>query len=282
MKKFFTQLVASAAVICTIISCSVTAGATTVDDVAAVARQYGYPEDFIQQGYNMYYADPDKYTSEHFDQAIATIVNGGEALLQQYCPGYTTAPPSGGNDNQTVTTTVSTGNTSTQVTPSEKTDNSGQNGNTSSGESSFVRISEEDFINMSYDEKKAYIAGLSEKDRQTFMESLSAAELKSMMSQLPTDKKLEQVDTMAQVGEELGMNLSVDEITDDKISIQIKDDDGTLVGVAMAGVTVEDTGYDYRLLFSISGLLFIIAISGFVFVVRRCFGTNKNGAENEQ
>lgn len=276
MKKYFARLAASAAVLCGIFAGSLTANAATVDDVAAVARQYGYPEDFIQQGYSLYYADPDKYTSAHFDEAIATIVNGGEALLQQYFPGYTTAPPANGGSSQTVTTTTGSGN-------QQGTASSTQTGsNTNPSGAGFDRISEQDFINMTYDEKKAYIAGLSDENRQLFMDSLSPAELKSMMSQLPTDKKLEQVSSMAQAGEELGMNISVDELTDDKLSLQIRDENGTLVGVAAAGVTVEDTGYDYRLLFSVSGMLMIAAIGGFIFVARKCFDKKEIGAENER
>lgn len=275
MKKLFVQLAASAAVMCGIFAGALSANAATVDDVAAVARQYGYPEDFIQQGYNMYYAEPDKYTSEHFEQAIATIINGGEELKQQYFPDYTTPPVSGEGTTQIVTTTAPTQGGSTQVTTPSSS------GNAHSGVS-FDRISKEEFINMTYDEKKAYIASLTEQQAQEFMNSLSPEELKSMMSQLPTDQKLEQVDTMAQAGDKLGMNLSVDEITDDKLSLQIRDEDGTLVGVAAAGVTVEDTGYDYRLLFSVSGMLIVAAVGGLLLVARKCFGKQEIGAENEQ
>lgn len=276
MKKFFVQLAASAAVVCGIFAGALSANAATVDDVAAVARQYGYPEEMIQQGYNLYYTDPNAYTSEDFDAAIATIINGGEELRNQYCPGLaaTTTAPSNGGTSQTVTTTAPAQGGSQGTTPSAS-------GNGNSG-LSFERISEEEFIKMTYEEKKAYIASLTPEQAQEFMNSLSPEELRSMMSQLPADKKLEQIDTMSQVGEQLGMNISVDEITDDKLSLQIRDEDGTLVGVAAAGVTVEDTGYDYRLLFSLSGMLIVAAAGGFILVARKCFGRQQTGAENEQ
>lgn len=274
MKKFFVQLAASAAVMCGIFAGALSANAATVDDVAAVARQHGYPEEIIQQGYNLYYTNPDAYTSEDYDAAIAKIINGGEQLKAEFFGyiGYTTTAPSNGGTSQTVTTTAPTQGGSQSTTPSSS-------GNGNSG-LSFERISEEEFIKMTYEEKKAYIASLTPEQAQEFMNSLSPEEMKSMMSQLPADKKLEQIDNMSQVGEQLGMNISVDEITDDKLSLQIRDEDGTLVGVAAAGVTVEDTGYDYRLLFSLSGMLIVSAAGGLIFVARKCFG-KKNGVGNE-
>lgn len=273
MKKFLIQLAASAAAMCGIFAGALTVNAATVDDVAAVARQYGYPEELIYQGYNTYYADPDRYTSEVLDDAIAKIINGGEALKAELL-GYTSTTSSNGGTTQTVTTTAPVQSGTQTTTPSSS-------GNANSG-LSFERISEEEFISMTYEEKKAYIASLTTEQAQEFVDSLSPEELKSIMSQLPADKKLEQIENMAQVSDKLGMNISVDEITDDKLSLQIRDEDGTLVGVAAAGVTVEDTGYDYRVLFSVSGMLIALAAGGLILVARKCFGKQEIGAENEQ
>ena len=284
MKKLFVQLAASAAVLgCCMFAGAMSANAATIDDVITAARQSGYPEELIQQGVNMYYAEPDKYPPETLDTAISSMKSGQTEILDDYFgEGFsdyinslvtTTSENNNEETTQTVTTTVSTQGGSLTTTPSSSENNSGL---------SFERISKEEFINMTYEEKKAYIASLSTEQAQEFLNSLSPEELRSMMSQLPSDKKLEVVDNMAQVSETLGMNVTVDNITDEELSLSVRDDEGTLVGVAAAGVVVEDTGYDYRLLFSISGMLVIAAAGGLVFVARKCFGKQETGVQNEQ
>lgn len=284
MKKFFVQLAASAAVLgCCMFAGAMSANAATIDDVIAAARQSGYPEDLIQSAANMYYAEPDKYPSEALDTAIGSIRTGQTEILDDYFgEGFsdyinslitvTTADSSSGT-TQTVTTTASTQGGSQTTTPSSSENNSGL---------SFERISKEEFINMTYEEKKAYIASLTTEQAQEFLNSLSPEELRSMMSQLPSDKKLEVVDDMAQASETLGMNVTVDNITDEELSLSLRDDEGTLVGTAAAGIIVEDTGYDYRILFSISGMLAVVAAGGLVFVARKCFGKQETGVQNEQ
>lgn len=273
MKKFIVCLAASAAVIGGVLSGSLSANAATIDEVAAVARQYGYPEDVIQTGITMYYTEPEEYPPEKLDKAIEAIQNGCEELIQEYFPGFTMPSSGNGNTGQTVTTTTSSGNGSNSST-------STSNGNSSG--TVIDRISEEEFINMTYEEKKAYMAGFSDEELAQFIASLSPAEYKSMMSQLPTDQKLNIVDSMAKAGDAMGMNLTVDEISDDKLSFSVRDDNGQLIGVAAAGIIVEDTGYDYRILFSVAGVLLVAAAGGLIFVVRRCFGKNKIGEENER
>lgn len=276
MKKFIVRLAASAAVIGGVLSGSLSANAATIDEVAAVARQYGYPEEYIQNGITMYYTEPEEYPPEKLDKAIEAIQNGGEELLQQYFPDCTVPSSGNGNTGQTVTTTTSSGNGSSSSTST----NTGKGGGT--GGTVIDRISEEEFINMTYEEKKAYMAGFSDEELAQFIASLSPAEYKSMMSQLPTDQKLIIVDSMAKAGDAMGMNLTVDEISDDKLSFSVRDDNGQLVGVAAAGIIVEDTGYDYRILFSVAGVLLVAAAGGLILVVRRCFGKNKIGEENER
>lgn len=275
MKKLIVRLSACAAVMCGVFAGALTANAATVEELADVARKYGYPEEVIQDGINLYYTDPDEYPPEKLDAAIIKIEEGGETLLQEYFPGYTTpvsgttAPP------QTVTTTtaVTGGGTAPSTKPSSE--NPGGTSNPSD------LISNEEFINMTYDEKRAYIAALTEDELTRFVAGLSPAAYKSMMSQLPTDKKLVIADNMAQFGTTMGMNLTIDELTNDKLSISIRDKSGNLVGVADAGITVEDTGYDYRKLFAVSGTLLAAAVCGLTFAVRKCFGKKKTGAENE-
>ena len=126
------------------------ATATTVDDVAAVARAYGYSEDDISSGYNAYYANPEKYPSEVLDQAIAYLHASGSQIID-------TAPQQV-NDPVTTETTAETP-TESQQDASTETEQQAVGGITltASDGSTFTRISREEFIKMSYDEKMSYL-----------------------------------------------------------------------------------------------------------------------------
>lgn len=262
MKKKFIKTIIGAGVIAGMISCSVTAYATTIDDVARVAREHGYSEDLIQQGYNQYYAEPDKYTSEDFDMAIAEILRADGIIL-------TTAP----QNPQPVTTTTTvagenTVETSTAV-PAENgssTDNNNNNDNVVGGitlqapdGSEFTRISESDFIRLSYDDKMNYIRNFTPEQQQVILNNLTPEEHKSLLKQLPVEQKVEVADSMTGFAETFDLNVSVDDISEDNISLSMRNDEGELVGMANAGTLVEDTGYDRRGILALSAGLIAVA-----------------------
>ena len=78
-RKIFSGITAAVAVSAAL--CSLTSNAATVDDVAAVARSYGYSEEDIQAGYNAYYENPDKYTPDILDQVIAYLHAAGNQII---------------------------------------------------------------------------------------------------------------------------------------------------------------------------------------------------------
>lgn len=260
MKKKFIKTIIGAGVIAGMISCSVTAYATTIDDVARVAREHGYSEDLIQQGYNQYYAEPDKYTSEDFDMAIAEILRADGIIL-------TTAP----QNPQPVTTTTTvagenTVETSTAV-PAENGSSTNNNNDNVVGEitlqapdgSEFTRISESDFIRLSYDDKMNYIRNFTPEQQQVILNNLTPEEHKSLLKQLPVEQKVEVADSMTGFAETFDLNVSVDDISEDNISLSMRNDEGELVGMANAGTLVEDTGYDRRGILALSAGLIAVA-----------------------
>ena len=253
-----------------VLSCSISAYATTVDDVARVAREYGYSEDMIQQGYNNYYADPDKYTSEDFDYAIQQIIEAGGDV-------YTTAPQ--------IPTTPPT--TTTTASPSSDNGSGNNQQNNSNGTitlqmgdgSTFTRMSTSDFIKLSYDEKMNYIRTFTPEQQQIIYDNLTPEERRSILKQLPVEQKAEYVESMVNFAETFDINVSVEEISDDNISLAMRNDEGELIGMANAGTLVEDTGYDRRGIFAVSDGLVAIA-SILMAVIYRYF--KRNGEENER
>ncbi len=253
LKRSITGLLCTAAAAAGMLTFSMSAYATTADDVAAVARSYGYSEEDIQAGYNEYYSHPEDYPSERLDKAIAKLHEAGSQII-------TTGPQV---PNNTVTTTVQA------VEPEPETPQSGGITLTASDGTTFTRISKEEFIKLSYDEKMAYVSSFTPAQQQAIIDNLSPEEYRSLMKQTPSQQKLQIVGTLSEAAEEIGLNVTVDEITDDSLTLAMRNDRGELVNVSTAGASVEDTGYDRRGLIAIAGILLSLGISAAVLLMRR-------------
>ena len=81
LKRSLTGLLCSAAAAAVMLTSQLPAYATTADDVAAVARSYGYSEEDIQAGYNEYYSHPEGYPSERLDKAISKLHEAGSQII---------------------------------------------------------------------------------------------------------------------------------------------------------------------------------------------------------
>jgi len=279
--RFALHPVAAAAAASTVLAFPFAANATTVDDVAAVARHYGYPEETIQEGYNKYYSDPEKYDSDYCDAVIEALHEYGYNLV-------TTGP------QRTVTTTTAATTTvvSTKASGKQTTSPSGEkttepsegagtitltdkNGNT------FTRISREEFIKLSYEEKMNYIASFTPEQQQIIIDNLSPEEYRSLLKTAPQEKKLEAVDDIIKAADAMGVRLTVNEISDDSISLAMHNEDGELIGIAHAGDTVEDTGYDRSGLLKTAALLFALSAAAVAVLMKKCFGKGSVGEKND-
>ncbi len=302
IRKLFISSFFAAAAACCAMAGSLTASATTVEDVMAEARKWGYPESTIQDGYNYYLQDPELYTSDDFDAAISQLRRAGSNLI--------TTGPQKGNDKFTTTTTT-TALTTTVSEPSSQqsgtTSSAGSSGavvtTTVSGSSSapdnqqspeqsvitltmpdgstFTRMSKEDFIKLSYEDKMAYLCTFGPAQQQVFIDNLSPEEYRSLLKQLPTDQKLEVVQELSGAVEAMGMNLTVEELTDDSLSIAMRTDEGELIGVTNAGTLVEDTGYDRSGILAAAGAIFFAASASAFLLIRRSFSNKNTGGNNE-
>lgn len=256
--KIFTSTAVSAFMAVSTAAFSLSAFATTVDDVAAVARSYGYSEADIQAGYNTYYANPKAYPSEVLDMAIDKLHEAGNQII--------TAGPQVTNTPTTTTTAVTSENTdNTNKTPIE---NNGITLTAGDG-STFTRISREEFIQKSYEDKMAYMKSFTQAQQQAIIDDLSPEEYRSLMKQSPTEQKLQIVGKLSEAVEQLGLNVTVDEITDDSLTIAMRNENGELVNVSTAGATVEDTGYDRRWLIALAAAIIGTAVGALCLLMRR-------------
>lgn len=296
LKKYIIAAFAAAAV--GTAAYGMTAFATTVDDVAEVARQYGYSEDMIQQGYNKYYQNPDAYSEADFEEAIAALHEAGSQVVTtgSYDPeAYT----------RTTTTTSAVSTTqSNETKPSSTQKTDSGNGQTTSAASSstqaapvdsdpditlttndgstFTRMGTKEFIALSYEEKMAYLRTFTPEQQQIIIDNLTPAEYRSLLKQAPADTKMNVISDLSQAAQSLDMNITINEISEDSVSVAMRDNNsGELLAVANAGAVVEETGYDRRGVLTLSAALILGAFAGLGILLRKCFRP-KTGEENEQ
>jgi len=268
IKKFLLNIRTAVISACTVCACAINAVAATIDDVAATARRLGFPESVIQQGYNQYYEDPELYTSDVLDDAISYLYTYEKDLKAQL--GIVDAP----SEPETSQPEVNEPTTSETNKPGQEKPSEPQS--TTSGSAAISpeipnKPSDDEFTNMTLDEKRDYIASLTPQQQQQFFNSLSADALKSIVKQLPTDDKAGVANSFVKAGEAMGIKVTVDKISDDGISMSMRNNNGELIDVASVGVIVENTGYDYRGIFALSASLILAAAGALWMVIRKCF-----------
>ena len=255
MKNYIKGITALITAVCSMALPAFSAYSATVDECAEVARSYGVSESAIQSAYNAYYANPDKYTSEDFDVIIDTLHLYGsdsDALIKSYF-GITDNPD-----------TPETPETPTQPATTAPADN-----NSSSAETTTVTEKDTSFADMDISQKADYINSLPESERSSFIENLSTEERNSIIKQLPIDDKTELLSRFAEAGKQMGLNMTVDEITNDSVSLSVRNDEGVLVDQSSMGVIVEDTGYDYRMIFALVSAGIIASSAGIFLIFRK-------------
>lgn len=279
MKINKIALIAGAA-LCLAVSVPFAASAATPEEAAELARQYGYSEDMIQQGWNEYNANPELYPPEVIDSYMDQLRESGRQIVTEvpYDPeatipaAATTSAPSQGD-----TTTTAAGEQGNSVSDPADNGNNGYITLTMPDGSTFTRISRAAFIALSYEEKLAYLSTFTPEQQTVFIKSLSPEEYRSLMKQLPADKKMDVIAELSKVTDEMGFKLSVDEVTDDNLKLSMRNKNGELVAVGQAKEVVEDTGYNRGWLFLIAGAAILASAGGAYFVIRTSFGKEESG-----
>lgn len=274
IKKIITGLTVMIGTAAILFAGALTVNAVTVEDVWNEALAYGYPEEMVRDYYNLAraeYTDESDWNEENLQKAIDEIHKHGQYLttgpqVTQPTVTTTTAVPA---PDPEVPGTSAPANTDPPITL------------TMPDGTTFTRISKKEFISLSYEEKQAYIAAFPPAQQQFIIDNLSPEERRSLLKQLPMDKKLETIDGMAGVMEEFGINLTVQDINDNTVKLTLRDENGVLIGQSSIGSdVVENTGYDRRWVYVAAGGLFIIALAGTFLVTRRY--SPKERASNEK
>ena len=265
MKKHLKYLAAAAAAVCMAFAGLLHASAEgSVQDVYDAMRRIGLPETMVRQAQNNYESHPEMHDENgmtingqygtYLDWADNVIVMEDliwRKLAEQYQvpvekikeylaeqPEQTTAPVTTGTNGETGSTTTTT----------------------------TARKSDKKFINMTAEEKKAYIMAMSEDERVKFLAGLTAAERKSILKQLSADDKADLMKGFAEVGQSMGMNITVDNIDKNDISYSVRDENGNLIDSSSVGTRVDDTGWNLTFpVFGGAGLV-LLSVGGLVWM----------------
>ncbi len=293
MKKKILGLLTGTALMLSLSVAPFCVNAATPEEAAALARSMGLPESLIQAGWNKYYEDPSMYPPELIDSYMATLRGMNQEMINQLLIDNGMSPATPPAPVITTATQSSTENIITTTIPVAGADNSEEsNNNSSSGNtadtskndkititlpngSTFDRISSKEFAAMSLDEKRAYIASLTPEQKTAFLSNMSPEDYKSLLKQLPIDNKAEIIDGMADITNQLGLTLNVEELNDSNIILSMKDKDGKLVALSAASDTVAATGYDRRGILALAAAITSLGLFGTAFIVKKSFGNKE-------
>ena len=233
--------------------------AATKEDVIAAAKSAGIPETDIQNGIN--FLESSSYTPEQYDKMIDKInelaVKKDEGIKDALDNASGAVIPS---QTQPAVTTGETG-AAQQTQP-------GAAGN----QSSVISGIADKYSSMTPEEKKDYIAGM------------TAAEKNEIIKSIDKDKQLEIINSLIDAGSEFGMNIAVDDLTDNKLTYSVRDNDGQIVDISSVGIVIGDTGKDYTAFILIAASVIVMSSAGiavFAAMQKKAFGIQSdNGRDN--
>lgn len=223
------------------------ASAHTADEVAAKAREAGWPEYLIQAGYNQWASG--NYSQEKLEAAYQSVSEYDEETEEMVCNMLGIDPPEHGEEP--APTEAPDPEKPTEPMMVTKADGTVEE-----------RIKPADFIRMSLEEKQAYVNSLSPESKQAFVDSLTPAERNSMLKQLPTDQKAELIQKYVDAADNMGLNVTVDSL-DSGISMTIRDEEGIVVDKTAVGNVIDETGISHTKPLAAAAGGALLAILGF-------------------
>lgn len=208
--------------------------AGSVEDVYAAMREIGLPDAMIQQAKNQYQTIPHDADGMEINGHYATYTAWAEYVYIYEDKIWEEI------NKQFVVTTASTAASTTAATTA-----AGGSTQTTAATTTRSAADQKSFINMTLEEKKAYVASLPPDEQEAFLRSLSTAERNSIIKQLGTDSQAEIAQGFIQLAQQLGMNITIDQIGGQGgIDYSVRDGDGNLIDAAALGVQIDDTGWD--------------------------------------
>ncbi len=230
--------------------------AYTPDDVAQKAREAGWPETLIQIGYNEWSSG--EFSQQDLDDAYDSVLEYNTESEKFICNSLgvsvdkVRALAAGDSQNATDPENPDAPQETqppTPVTPYE-------------------RIDSAEFINMPLEEKQEYISSLEEDQQADFIASLSREERNSIIKQLPTEDKMELMQNYINTAQSMGMNVAVDNISEQDISVTIRNEEGVVIDKAAVGIVIDETGISRTKPLLFSGIGILISLAGFGLVYR--------------
>lgn len=268
-KQFFMRAAAASALMCSLLAMPIHTAASSVEDVYEAMRRIGLPESMIQEAMIQY------QNTEHDDQGMS--ING------QYFPYDVWADMvelyaddiweevgkqfnvSGAEIKEAMTKQDQPAET---TPPAEQQDIPQPDVTSGPAEQTPVYQTDIPFINMTLEEKQAFVASLPEEERAAFLASLSTAERNSIIKQMSTDSQANLASGFIELGEQLGMHISVDELGSDGISYSVRNSDGTLIDMSSVGTAIDNTGWNTTVPVLCGGALILGAAGGIWLVIR--------------
>lgn len=247
MKKNIISFICSLAVVFCMGINHVNVSAATFEEVIDYAYEINYDSEQIQQAVNMYNAGVVNPTSEQCDEAMKRLKEWADSRDDVIKDIVDETP-------------VVTESTETEESVS---DNAGGFVNSSDTEQ------QKDFISMTLDEKLAYINSMPESERQEFLADMTNEEKNSILKQMNVSEQMDLISQFIDFGETLGLNLSVDEVSGNTVSVSVRDMYGNLVNVMTFGNIVENTGMPYNVPIFFGGSAVIISLAGIIWLIRQ-------------
>lgn len=239
----------------------------SIQDVYAAMRKIGMPETMVQQAANYYAAHPDQHDAEGMtiEGQYGTYLDWAENIVFMEKAIWNKVAQQYGVDPDKIREYVAQMETETTA-PAEETLPGGSTTATTAEE---PKKSDKVFINMTAEEKKAYIMAMPEEERVRFLASLTTAERNSIIKQMSTDDKADLMGQFADIGKSLGMNVTVDQIDGNDISYSVRDGEGNLIDSASIGTQVDDTGWDLTVPFVLSAAAVAGSVGGMLYLAGR-------------
>ena len=260
----YTGIIAAAAAVLMIPFMSDTvryAGAATEADVIAAARAAGFPETYVQQGAN--YISGTEYTPEQYDKMVSAILSytgRTDEAIKQYL-GEDAVPDSSEEEQQAVNEEASSGE-----------QNAAAESEGSTGEQTASQGAAENVAPAA--EQKTDFSKMTDEEKDEFIKNMPQAEKNQILKNLDKEKQMEIINSMIDASSALGMNVSVDSFSKEKIEYSIRDDKGGVVDISSIGVIVDDTGIDYTALYLTAAGVVLASAAGIIVMSRSARGGN--------
>lgn len=244
---------AAAAVSCAVMLLTGTAAAADAEDVFRAMAEAGMPASFIQDTRNQFHTQPHdengmemngEYRS--YDEWVALIRENGAQYVWAVIAEEMLVPVE-------------------DIVAYYEKKNVEQPAGT---EPEPAPASEPRFAEMTLEEKRAYVASLPETERAAFLAGLTPEERNALLRQLSTDKKQEVLEGLAELGREMGMNVTVDDA--DAYRFSVRDGEGRLIDAAGFGLTVDATGWDTTVPVLTGTAMLLTAVCGLLMTAFRC------------